>query len=121
MTDEKNAAEPSGASGGSLAKPSGVAAACAAAADIGYAMQTVEGFPATVIDWDAKARFFIVEESISKHCCFGYTVCDRTKPVLIGGVHYKELYETVCECFELEEATLVCMALNSYAPPTDAK
>jgi hypothetical protein len=113
--------ERSVASDGSLAKPSGVAAACAAAADIGLAMRTVEGFPTRSIGWDAKGRFFVVEESISNHCCFGYTVCDRTKPVLIHGVHYKERYETVCECFELEEAALVCMALNSYAPPTDAK
>lgn len=97
-------------------KPSGVAASQAAATDIGYAMQMVEGFPVKQLDYSAKSRFFIVKESISAHCCFGYTVCDRTKPVLIHGNHYKERYETVCECFEEEEAILVCLALNNYTP-----
>lgn len=101
-------------------KPSGVAAGQAAATDIGFAMQTVEGFPVRTLDYNAKSRFFIVEESISNHCCFGYTVCDRTKPVMIHGVHYKERYETVCECFEFEEAALVCCALNSYLPEASA-
>ena len=97
-------------------KPSGAAASQAAATDIGLAIQTVEGFPVRTLDYNAKSRFFIVEESISNHCCFGYTVCDRTKPVLIHGEHYKERYETVCECFEEEEAILVCLALNAYRP-----
>lgn len=120
MTDETR--DPA-ASLGSMAKPSGVAISCAAAADYAYSMRGVEGFPARSIDWDAKPRFFIVDESLSNHCCFGHTVCDRTKPVMIGGVHYEERYEAVCECFELEEAFLVCRALNSYfpAPPKAGK
>jgi hypothetical protein len=45
--------ERSVASAGSLAKPSGVAAACAAAADIGLAMRTVEGFePVKLPQWE---------------------------------------------------------------------
>lgn len=97
-------------------KPTGVADAAAHAADIGNAIQVVEGFPVKQLDYNANPRFFIVKESISAHCCFGYTVCDRTKPVLIHGKHYKERCETVCECFEEEEAILVCVALNAYMP-----
>lgn len=98
-------------------KPTGVAASQAAAFFVDIGMQeTVEGFPVKQLDHNAKSRFFIVKESISAHCCFGYTVCDRTKPVLIHGKHYKERYETVCECFEEEEAILVCVALNAYMP-----
>jgi hypothetical protein len=97
-------------------KPSGVAASQAAAADIGLALNAVEGFPVRQIDWESKSRFFIVDESITNHCCFGYTVCDRTKPTMIHGVHYKQKYDAVCECIEEQDAILVCLALNNYTP-----
>lgn len=42
---------------------------------------------------------------------------DTTKPVIIGGKHYEDgggkHYETVCECFSMEDAELVCRALNA--------
>lgn len=75
-----------------------------------------EGFPVKQLDYNAKSRFFVVKGSLSAHCCFGYTVCDRTKPDMINGKHYKNQYETVCECFEEEEAILVCLALNACWP-----
>jgi hypothetical protein len=95
-------------------KPIGVAAAQSAATDIGLALNTVEGLQVRQIDLELKSRFFVVEESISSHCCFGYTVCDRTKPTMIHGVHYKQRYDAVCECIEEEDAILVCLALNGY-------
>jgi hypothetical protein len=75
-------------------------------------------FPPRTIDWDANPRFFVVDDSLSCHCCFTHTVCDRTVPKMIGDTHYKDShglrYETVCECFYEEDAILVCLALNAY-------
>ena len=55
-------------------------------------------------------RFFIAEGSVSGHCCFLYTVCDRTKlaPDGLG-------LGSVCECFDREAAILICSALNEQA------
>lgn len=62
-------------------------------------------------------RYKIMDCSLSCHCCFEYTVVDTTKPDMIGGEHYKDEkgfhYETVCECFEYDDAKLVCDALNA--------
>lgn len=63
-------------------------------------------------------RYIIITGSKSGHCCFEATVVDTTKPVIIGGKHYEpdglgKQYETVCECFSLEDAELVCRALNT--------
>ena len=59
------------------------------------------------------ARYKVVEDSLSAHCCFSHTVVDTAKPVA-GLENSKHKYETVCECFEEEEAILVCSALNAY-------
>ena len=63
-------------------------------------------------------RYQIFNGSKSAHCCFDATVVDTTKPEIIGGQHYKGSdgqlhYETVCECFSLEDAQLICDALNA--------
>lgn len=63
-------------------------------------------------------RYQIFNGSASAHCCFDATVVDTTKPEIIGGQHYKGRdgqlhYETVCECFSLEDAQLICDALNA--------
>lgn len=65
-----------------------------------------------------KQRYVIINDSVSAHCCFEYTVCDTTKPVMIGGKHWEHSkhglqYETVCECFDALCAKLVCDALNA--------
>ena len=58
-----------------------------------------------------------MDESLSNHCCFSYTVCDTERPLLIGGEpQYKRgklRYETVCECFEEGDAVAVCRAMNA--------
>ena len=69
------------------------------------------------------SRYIIYIGSKSAHCCFEATVMDATKPEMIGGEHYKDRsgqfhYETICECFSLEDAELVCIALNNYQPTT---
>lgn len=51
-----------------------------------------------------KPRYKIIEKSVSAHCCFDATVVDTKKP--------KGMEQVVCECFSLEDATLVCEALN---------
>lgn len=63
-------------------------------------------------------RYQIFNGSRSAHCCFEATVVDIAQPVIIAGQHYKGLdgqlhYETVCECFSLEDAQLICDALNA--------
>lgn len=62
------------------------------------------------------SRYIIFNGSKSCHCCFEYTVMDSTKPDMIGDIHYEsdgvKHYETVCECFDLESAEMVCNALN---------
>lgn len=56
--------------------------------------------------------------SQSAHCCFQVTVIDTNKPTIIGGKHYMgsdgqtPQYETICECFEMDDAELICRALN---------
>jgi hypothetical protein len=62
-------------------------------------------------------RYAIYDGSQSSHCCFVATVVDTTKPTIFNGIHYKDSsgqfqYESVCECFELDDAEKVCKALN---------
>ncbi len=41
------------------------------------------------------SRYLVVEGSQSSHCCFGVTVVDTTRPVIIGGEHgvFGSLYD----------------------------
>jgi len=57
-------------------------------------------------------RYKIVEDSQSAHCCFTATVVDTTKPIMYGGEHYNNQYESVCECFDIKDAEMICEALN---------
>jgi hypothetical protein len=60
-------------------------------------------------------QYKVVDGSQSCHCCFSETVVDTTKPAMIGGKHYESQYEAVCECFEADDAKLICDALNAYS------
>jgi hypothetical protein len=51
----------------------------------------------------ASARFIIVAESVSGHCCFEYSVLDTSEG---GG--------TMCETFDKDTAVMICYALNQY-------
>ena len=66
------------------------------------------------------ARYRIVAGSQSRHCCFGSTIVDTSRPEMIGGQHYRDEngelgYEEVCECFEDSDAEMICSALNAAA------
>ena len=59
-------------------------------------------------------KYAIVNGSQSAHCCFDYTVVDTTRPYMIGGKQYDGRFESICECFDEEQAQLVCDALNAH-------
>lgn len=54
----------------------------------------------------AEPRYVIVVGSTSAHCCFEASVIDMA--VVHAGQH-----DTVCECFTMQDAKLVCAALNA--------
>ncbi len=56
-------------------------------------------------------RFIVVNESLSAHCCFGYTIVDTSHGKESFGDYWKK---TMCETFEEEEAIIICAALNEY-------
>ena len=56
-------------------------------------------------------RYIVVKESLSGHCCFGYTVVDTTYPVDKDGQY--DIESGLCECFDEESANIICHALNS--------
>lgn len=57
-------------------------------------------------------RYRVVNGSQSGHCCFDATVVDTSNPVIIGGEHFDNQYESVCECFNISDAEKICTALN---------
>lgn len=62
-------------------------------------------------------RYKVVKGSQSCHCCFEATVVDLSKPILYGNEQYEDdcgpQFDSVCECFDMESAELICNALNS--------
>jgi len=70
---------------------------------------------------ETNLKFVVVNKSISSHCCFDATVMDTTKPVTYN-VKGKEIqfidsegvahFKPVCECFTMDDAILICKALN---------
>lgn len=50
-------------------------------------------------------RYKVVDDSLSKHCCFGYTVVDTQ--------HVDREDEIICECFEEGFALMIATALNN--------
>ncbi len=57
-----------------------------------------------------KDRFIVINDSISGHCCFEYTVVD-TRGIQDDDTPGK----TMCETFGKDEANLICDALNNAA------
>lgn len=53
-------------------------------------------------------RYRIFDKSYSNHCCFEYTVVDTLKFDINDSYHEG----AICECFNRDEAILVCHALN---------
>jgi hypothetical protein len=56
-------------------------------------------------------RYIIIEESISAHCCFGYSIVDTTEGFEICEDSWRR---RMCETFEIKEAIEICDALNKY-------
>jgi len=52
-------------------------------------------------------RYKIIPESVSNHCCFKYTIID-TKQI----EPFRKHNVTMCECFEEDQAKIICDALN---------
>lgn len=65
------------------------------------------------------SKFIVVNGSQSGHCCFDWTVVDTTKPEIIGGEHYKNQFEPICECYEKEQADEIAKALNLATEQND--
>lgn len=65
------------------------------------------------------ARYKVVKGSQTAHCCFEATVVDMTLPIMIGGKHYKERYEAICECMDYSEAKRIAQAMNEKYNPTN--
>ena len=59
-------------------------------------------------------RYKAIEGSQLGHgCCFDATVIDTDKPVMLGGKHYDNQYDVVCECVDMETAKKIAAALNA--------
>ena len=65
------------------------------------------------VNLSGDGRFRVVDGSQSAHCCFAATVVDTTQPVMVGGEHYNEQFESVCECFKEDDAKKIAEALNA--------
>lgn len=54
-------------------------------------------------------RYLILPGSESAHCCFEFTIIDTAA----GKNDFGDWNKTMCECFDEEEATTICNALNN--------
>lgn len=64
-------------------------------------------------------RYRVVDKSQSGHCCFAWTVIDTDQPLSYNGnrlycdAEGNPQYEAVCECFDADDAHLICRVLNA--------
>jgi len=56
-------------------------------------------------------RYIIVDESMSAHCCFQWSIVDTTVGKL-DTTYGEEWADHICEGFREEDAELICDALN---------
>lgn len=62
-------------------------------------------------DVSSSARYIIVNESVSAHCCFAYTIIDTAAGKEDYGDYWKR---SMCETFDRAEAEIICDALNKH-------
>lgn len=55
-------------------------------------------------------KYVIFEDSLSGHCCFGYSIVDTTEGNNVDQLLHKGL--NICETFDVEDAIKICKALN---------
>jgi hypothetical protein len=71
-----------------------------------------------------KARYKIVNGSVSGHCCFDYSIIDTRPDQLEKENQIKdiELWGGVmrCECFYYHDAECICEAMNMYEEKLEA-
>lgn len=66
------------------------------------------------------SRYFIQTRGHSEHSAAAFEVADRSKPFMVAGKHYKGQYDTVCACWNIEDAEMICKALNASQTATKA-
>jgi len=54
------------------------------------------------------ARFVIIEESFSGHCCFEYSIIDTS--ISVDADPYRK--RCMCQTFDKDNAEIICNALN---------
>lgn len=57
-------------------------------------------------------RYKVIKGSQTAHCCFEATVVDTQAPPVLVRPDGSVLHHTVCECFDFEDAELICDHLN---------
>lgn len=65
----------------------------------------------SIANVSGSARFIIVAESVSAHCCFEYSVIDTKEGKKTYGDYWKKI---MCETFDKDAAVMICYALNQY-------
>lgn len=58
-------------------------------------------------------RYKVIEESLSGHCCFDFTIIDSSRKEVMNDGSITDDDFRMCECFERAEADLICNALNA--------
>ena len=56
-------------------------------------------------------RYYVVEESVSGHCCFKASIMDRI------ATEQDKYAEPVCECYEVADAKRICEAMEHVGMP----
>lgn len=62
-------------------------------------------------------RYIVFEKSQSGHCCFQATVVDMLRPEYNDSSGKLLWYNSVCECFEIDDANRIAAALNAAVGP----
>ena len=74
-------------------------------------IKTYKNEALSIADVSNIARYIIIEESTSTHCCFKYTIVDTKEGKESYGDYWKR---KMCETFEKQEAIEICTALNKH-------
>lgn len=56
-------------------------------------------------------RYIVIEDSVSKHCCFEYSIIDTAAGKEDYG-DYKPWKRSMCETFNKTDAEIICESLN---------
>jgi hypothetical protein len=65
----------------------------------------------SIADVSNSARYIIIDQSVSAHCCFECTIIDTAAGKEDYGDYWKR---SMCETFDRAEAEIICDALNKH-------